>query len=440
MFKKLLINGLLILATLGFAGAAFASSLPVGGQTYYLAGAGVTTSQTTVQLTSFKTADGTLLTMSNFGTIGYGTLESQTPAKVEFISFTGVTQNANGTATLTGVVRGVGFVYPYSSVLSLEKSHAGGASFIISNTPEFYYNEFSMQNNSNVFTYPTASTSPATKGYVDATAFSGSGAIAATTIALGYVQIATPAQAAASTGNGSTGAVLVIPSSTATSTFNTLTAGNRVIVTGTTGAIDPNFLPIVATTSTIANLPIVTIGKNYQVFTSTGTFTVPTGITKVNVQICGGGGGSAGLANGGPSAGGGAGGFSFGVVNVSATTSIEVDIGAAGALGAAGNNPGGNGGTTRFSTFMSTTGGNGSTGGGTMTTGGVGGTATGGTVNSSGQQGGSSTVVSTTYLYGIGASGPFGITYCSGGNGVQIATGNSIPGLAGTAGLAIVNW
>src|ERR1700749_1695235 len=165
--KKILLTIASLLVIVGFGYTAIASSLPVGGQTYYLAGAGVNATQNTIQLTSLKTPDGTLITMSNFGTKGYGTLEPQTSSKVEFIDFTGITQNANGTATLTGVDRGIGFVYPYATVLSLEKAHAGGASFIISNTPEFYYDEFAMQTNSNVFTWPSASSSPATKGYVD---------------------------------------------------------------------------------------------------------------------------------------------------------------------------------------------------------------------------------------------------------------------------------
>lgn len=158
----------MVLGSLALTYPVFASSLPVGVSQFFLSGAGVTSSATNIQLTSMQTPDGRLVTMSMFGTIGYGALEPQTTAKIEDISFTGITQNANGTATLTGVSRGLDFVFPYASTGSLQKSHAGGATFIITNTAGFYYNEFTMNNNNNLFTYPTASTSPATKGYVDA--------------------------------------------------------------------------------------------------------------------------------------------------------------------------------------------------------------------------------------------------------------------------------
>lgn len=437
MLKKLLINALLILATLGFAGAAFASSLPVGGQTYYLAGAGVTTSQTTVQLTSFKTADGTLLTMSNFGTIGYGTLESQTPAKVEFISFTGVTQNANGTATLTGVVRGVGFVYPYASTLSLEHSHAGGASFIISNTPEFYYNEFAMQNNSNVFTYPTASSSPATKGYVDATAFSGSGAIAATTIALGYVQLATGAQAAAHTSLGSTGASLALNGAIASST----SLVNGIPVTNSSGFLDPSFVAsstifsvtgpaILSASTTVNGIPALNIGKNVTVLTSTGTstFAVPSGITKLSVQICGAGAGGQGIVGVGPTTGGGSGGYSFKVVDTSATSTIQYFIGIGGTGGTSGTF-GTIGTWTTFGTngfYMIANPGSGTTGG----------TASGGLLNITGNTGQVNYQGASTAESGYGASSTLGgSSYCNGGNGTSQGTG-----INGGNGLIIVTY
>lgn len=218
----------------------FATSYPVSGQTYYLAGAGVTSTQSTIQLSSFTSADGTKITMSNFGTVGYGTLEPQSPSKVEFISFTGVTQNTNGSATLTGVIRGVGFVYPYSTSSSLQKAHSGGAQFIISNSASFYYNEFDMPSLANVTVWPFASTSPATKGYVDYVAFSGPGVINATLTQPGVIQVGTGAQAAVT--NGATTPYLALTTTISTSTYNSNTAANKVPITGSTGKIDPNFL------------------------------------------------------------------------------------------------------------------------------------------------------------------------------------------------------
>ena len=90
-----------------------------------LAGSGVTATATTIVLKSFKLPDGTTnITVSNFGAIGFGTLEPGT-TREEVISFTGVTQNGDGTADLTGVTRGLAFVAPYTTLSSNKKSHSG---------------------------------------------------------------------------------------------------------------------------------------------------------------------------------------------------------------------------------------------------------------------------------------------------------------------------
>lgn len=152
---------------------AFAVVTPVGGYQYTLAGAGINSTQSTIQLNSFKTPDGRLLTMAMFGTTGYGALEPQTVAKLEDITFSGVTQNANGTATLTGVTRGNDFITPYASSASLAHTHAGGQSFILTNTAGYYGGQFAMVNNPATISAewgiiePSASTDIATKNYVD---------------------------------------------------------------------------------------------------------------------------------------------------------------------------------------------------------------------------------------------------------------------------------
>ncbi|MGH7249362.1 MAG: hypothetical protein ACREGC_00125, partial [Minisyncoccia bacterium] len=73
----------------------------VQAQAFILAGAGVILGDTTVDLSSFEGIDGIALTMADFGTKGFATLEPNSGTQEEQISFTGVTQNINGTATLT---------------------------------------------------------------------------------------------------------------------------------------------------------------------------------------------------------------------------------------------------------------------------------------------------------------------------------------------------
>lgn len=110
----------------------------VGGQAYYLSGSGVAATDTSINLTSFTDPNGTELTMSNFGDIGYATLEPGT-SRQEFISFTGVTQDSGSTrATLTGVTRGLKFVSPYTADTALRKAHTGGSILIVSNPPQLY--------------------------------------------------------------------------------------------------------------------------------------------------------------------------------------------------------------------------------------------------------------------------------------------------------------
>ena len=96
-----------------------------------------------------------------------------------------------------------------------------------------------------------------------------------------------------------------------------------------------------------------------QVFTSSGTWNRPSGITKVKVTVTGGGGGGGG---GGPNwnhgACGDAGGTAIEVIDVSSTASVTVTVGAAGP-GGNWNTAGSNGGTSSFGSFCSATGGRG---------------------------------------------------------------------------------
>lgn len=436
--KKILLRAIFTISVLGFATYAIASSLPLGGQTYYLAGSGVNSTQNTIQLTYFLTPDGTPITMSEFGTTGYGVLEPQTTSRIEDISFTGITQNSNGTATLTGVTRGVQFNFPYASLPALEKSHAGGAQFIISNTAEFYYNEFAMPNNSNVFTAPTTPTSVATKGYVDGIAFSGAGAIAATTAAQGYVQIGTPVQVASSTQFGSTGATLVVPASDATSTFNAATAPLKVVVTNNAGTIDPNFLNLgsytgptfpLASSTLIGYQTAFTIGKNTFATSTSGTWTVPNGVTIVWVRIVG-GGGSGGASQSGSS--GGSGGYVEGPLAVSGSLSFTIGAGGSGVGQPSAGSPG-------FSTVVGgmTAGGgngggfcNGSAGAG----GGAGGTASGGTFNSVGNSGQFCVDATSNVINGTTTPSMLGSSAGAG------SAGASNTSLAGKPGEMILNW
>lgn len=145
---------------------------PTGGTTYYL-GASIGSTDTTILLSSFlEPISGTPYTMALMNTtIAYGTI-APISAQSEFISFTGITQNADGTATLTGVTRGLSRSYPYTSSSTYKLPHAGQSIFILSDSPALF-NKYAVIENDNAFTgantvpTPSAPTEIANKAYVD---------------------------------------------------------------------------------------------------------------------------------------------------------------------------------------------------------------------------------------------------------------------------------
>lgn len=197
-------------------------------QYFTLAGSGASLGAASIILNSFQDIDGNNLAMTNFGTKGYATIEPGSRDQEEQISFTGVTQNVNGTATLTGVSN-VGFLYPYTETANLAKSHAGNTKFIITNTSGFYDN-FTNKNNDEtiangslwVFPSTTANSRPQLLADVDATLnqelitfgqlarTSFAGTVDASIVQKGIVEGGTQAEVDAATQFGATGAELYI--------------------------------------------------------------------------------------------------------------------------------------------------------------------------------------------------------------------------------------
>jgi hypothetical protein len=111
---------------------------PFGAQTFTL-GSSISSTQNTILLSSFtEPVTGTPYTMVLLNTdIAYGTIGPRT-SSTEFISFTGITQNADGTATLTGVVRGLAKKYPFTTDAAYKLPHSGQSIFIISDAPQLF--------------------------------------------------------------------------------------------------------------------------------------------------------------------------------------------------------------------------------------------------------------------------------------------------------------
>lgn len=186
------------------------------------------------------------------------------------------------------------------------------------------------------------------------------------------------------------------------------------------------------------------LNNRKQIFTSSGSFTVPAGVTTMYLSGCaagaGGGAGGPGSIGATPAwAGGGAGGgagqpIQKAAYSVTAGDTISVTIGAAGTgATASGNNPG-NSGTNGGNTVVSGAGFNGGTpitlvggssgsGGSAATSGnGVGGAA--GAGYPAGSYGNDTTSGNASGSGGAGASGPFG----GGGGAARNSTSGSVAG------------
>lgn len=123
---------------------------PFGAATYNL-GTSISSTDTTILLSSFlEPVTGTPYTMVLLNTdIAYGTIAPKTTSS-EFISFTGITQNADGTATLIGVVRGLAKKYPFTTDSAYKLPHSGQTQFIISDAPQVFEKYLSIDNDETI--------------------------------------------------------------------------------------------------------------------------------------------------------------------------------------------------------------------------------------------------------------------------------------------------
>lgn len=197
----------------------------------------ITSSATSMTLVSATDKDGTTLASSTYGFI----LDEGTSVE-EF-----VLADCTGTAC-TNMTRGISVSTATTSVAALKFEHRRGASVKITTAPSLVFvmnvlkGKQSIENKlrySSTQTFNNA-TDIISRDYADSLAF---GAIPASSeTASGFVELATTLEGASSTSSGSA-ARLVLPASSATSTYNSATAPLRVVVTQNNGTIDGNFIP-----------------------------------------------------------------------------------------------------------------------------------------------------------------------------------------------------
>ena len=116
----------------------------------YLAGSGTIIGATSITLEELKDIYGNAITsITPFGDKGYITLEPDT-SNEEAATFTGVTVNANGTVTLTGI-KTILAQTPYTETSGLVRSHAGSSLVVVTDNVAFW-NTFANKTNDNTFT------------------------------------------------------------------------------------------------------------------------------------------------------------------------------------------------------------------------------------------------------------------------------------------------
>jgi len=181
--------------------------------------------------------------------------------------------------------------------------------------------------------------------------------------------------------------------------------------------------------------------NSVQVFTASGTWTRPSGVTKVYIRIQGAGSGGAGGSGADEGPGGSAGAYCEKFLDVSSISSATITVGAAGSAGSSGGGAGGSGGASSWADGTNTI----SCGGGTGPSGGLagpgaGGTTTSGDVNINGQEGGNRVGggKGASSILGVGGTSNDVPRDSSGfGSGGAGANGNRA-GKAGRAGVVIV--
>lgn len=397
-------------------------------------------------------------TMAEIGDIAFGTLEPGTTNK-EIISWTGMTDNTTY-YTLTGVQWGYDATGLTTSTANY-KRHNSGARFIITNDDQYLNSQYmnlgyaQTITGAKTFTVDPVSTNAAqtyatngtyaTQYYVNQIGAGGFTAANVSTTRGLSVDGSSPEKVGinASTTLGmafdSSGKLYQKTSSTAGILINSnglyIDYSRNNAWTGTNtfnGTTSFNGTTTLATTS-VSSLTIngsTQLGfQTIQVVSTTGTSTwsVPTGVKKVRVRIVGGGASGTSIpgSTSGSSVGGGAGGYSEKIVDVSATSSISITVGAAAA-------------TSSFSSFLWASGGNAQNGG----------VGYNGAININGSDGGASTYGSGAgvALAGFGGNSVLsgssigvGKVYGGGGSGCT-SGGSGCSGSAGASGVIIIEY
>lgn len=217
----------------------------------------ITSVQNTINVTTMTTRDGHVLSMSDFGSKVFLTIEPGTK-KEEIVMCTGISG-----LQFTGCTRGLAFYgTSTATVANNASSHQSGSSVILSNV-HYVYQQF-IDNDTNqtiggnktftgtstfnkIISNNSTITGLSTSTQTDVTSVvtlyqlqqaTSTGGVNSSETVKGVSELATGQEAASSTLTGSTGARLALPTSLSTSTSG---IARTIPVTGANGLIDPGF-------------------------------------------------------------------------------------------------------------------------------------------------------------------------------------------------------
>lgn len=124
------------------------SKLYVQTPTYYLQGSGVIVGATSAVINSLVDIYGNVLTLASFGDTIYLTFEPDTNNEEAAIA-TGITANANGTYTFTGL-QTILAQSPYTATSGLIRQHSGGTKIVVTDNVAFWATFANKNNNEQI--------------------------------------------------------------------------------------------------------------------------------------------------------------------------------------------------------------------------------------------------------------------------------------------------